>query len=88
MNVVEKPKARPDSEQDPGYILHCLVVDAMKLFYKLCGEDPKVIHLTGVMEQNIQSFLDKEFEGKVNLRRDHQYLGMTPKFDADSFDLD
>ncbi|NIQ82801.1 MAG: hypothetical protein GTN93_32950 [Anaerolineae bacterium] len=61
---------------DAGHILHCAILDAMKMFIRQVGMQPKFITLPQRAADLLAHFADADHKGGNVIRVNKMYLGM------------
>jgi hypothetical protein len=87
-----------EAEADAGRVLHCTIVDAMKMYMHDHMRSPKHIFLTSPQERLLKIYCDHEFGASFKMR-DRKlvdgsgrcasfYLGMEVTFGSNEFRLE
>lgn len=69
--------------EHPGYVLHCTLLDAMKMFVALTGHEPTKVELTTPQSELLRDWYAVELPG-ITLDK---YLGMETDWEAKDFKL-
>ena len=76
---------------DPGYVVRCMIVDSMKMFYKQTGREATVVHITLPMETLLTTHMrhEKALPVYKTMRDDYpQFMGMRTVYDSSDFKLE
>lgn len=80
-----------DGIDNPGYVIRCLVIDAMKMFFRDNGYEATRVGITPAMEALLSTSdpdIKRMIETKGKLRTWPLVFGMQPTFDSTDFYLD
>lgn len=88
--------ANHDPFQDPGDVIKCMILDAMKLFIRdNAGQEPTRLSLTTAMEDLLRQHMLLEFTPEYRMLGTHhgplrpeKFMGMTAIYDASDFVLE
>jgi len=78
-NKVQNPATADD---EPEWVFWCLFLDAVKMFWKLTGEEATTVHMPIAMLRMLQLYVNKTQLNPIDIR--DGVMGMTVITDSDS----